>query len=596
MFQKVLSEYNIPSMITDHQGLIASRETEDTLFFLRAVQNPEDKSEIKKVLTTLYFNFSYEKLMSATEEEFSLWQKMFYDFKQFYIQNGILSLLDEILSKTRVIPACLLKINGERTASNLKQLFQFLSDLVLQKSFALEALIEHLNYMRSDPPSIPLQIDRETDCVQIMTLHASKGLQFPVVFLGSVFFKNSSPRQDGLCFYSDQEHTFIDLEFSSASEVRHQDEKVEEYKRLLYVAMTRAQHLLYMPLYLPEKKNFISLPNFLWPEGKTFSELVSYLSSFPDLFQVEPLCNSNANSFSGPWPPPSSLKVFKNPFPDFSLPPHVVPYTSFSGLSAQDKDMDSIPVAPLVSSSSLLPPGIKTGLLLHDLLEQVPFQCFKFPFPFEESFVSNYNPELHELIRRKILLHDFPSSSYPEILKILWNTLNTPLPSPKGNFRLCDISEKQSELEFLFPLDPAVAEPVQLSLTPDQNISYTFDSKARFLKGYIDLLFFHEGQYYIVDWKSNDLGKLSQDYESGLMLGDLIRHRYPLQFTLYSAALYQFLKLQNLQDQITSLFGGVYYLYLRGMDGASNRGIFYSRPSPQEINTVLNHIRKHSYD
>lgn len=597
LFQEVLSEYNIPSMITDHKGLIASRETEDTLFLLRAILNPEDKSDVKKALSTFYFNVSYKKLMSAAEEEFSSWQKIFYDFKQFSVQNGIPALLGEILTRTKVIPASLLKINGERTASNLKQLFQFLADLVLQNSFSLETLTEHLDHMRFNPPSIPLQIDRETDCVQIMTLHGSKGLQFPVVFLGSVFFQNRSPRQEGLCFYSDQEHTFIDLEYSEASEMRHQNEKNQEYKRLLYVAMTRAQYLLYMPLYLPRQKNIISLPNFLWPEGKIFSELLTDFSSMPDLFEVEPLWDSKVNSFQAPPPSVSPLKAPKNPFTDFSLIPHRVHHTSFSGLSAEDKDRDSSPpAAPLTVSSPLLPPGTKTGLLLHELLEQVNFEWFRSPMIFEESFISIHNPELHELLCSRILLHDFSPSSYSEILKILWNTLTTPLPSPQGNFRLCDITEKQNEVEFLLPLDCSIADPVQLSVSPDQKISYAFESNARFLKGYIDLLFFHEGQYYIVDWKSNDLGTLPEDYQSGLMLNDLVRHRYPLQFTLYSAALYQFLKIQNLENKTASLFGGVYYLYLRGMDGVSTRGIYYDRPTPEEINTVLKHLRINPYE
>ncbi len=591
LFQEILSKHHIPSMITDHKGLIASRETEDTLFLLRAVLNPEDKSDVKKALCTLYFNMSYKKLMSAEEEEFSSWRKIFYDFKQFSIQNGIPALLREILSRTKVIPACLLKMNGERTASNLKQLFQFLADLVLQNSFSLEALTEHLDHIRFNPPSIPLQIDRETDCVQIMTLHGSKGLQFPVVFLGSVFFQNRSPRQEGLCFFSDQEHTLIDLEYSQTSEIRHQEEKSEEYKRLLYVAMTRAQDLLYMPLYLPKQKNIISLPNFLWPEGKDFTELLSDLSFIPDLFEVEPLRDSKAISIPASFPSVSPLKTFENPFPDFSLSSHVVHHTSFSGLSAQDKDRDSSPAAPLNASSSLLPPGAKTGLLLHDLLEQMNFQWFRAPILFEESFVSAHNPELHELLCNKILLHDFPASCYPEILKILWNTLNTPLPSPEGDFRLCDVTEKQNEVEFLLPLESSIAEPVQISLSPGQKVHYVFETNARFLKGYIDLLFLHEGRYYIADWKSNDLGALPEDYQSGLVLNDLLRHRYPLQFVLYSAALYQFLKLQNLEHQTSSLFGGVYYLYLRGMDGISNRGVYYTRPIPEEINTVLKHVR-----
>ena len=597
MFQEILSESGIPSIITDHKGLLSTKETEDTLYFLRAVKNPEDKSDVRKALSSLYFDISFKKLCSATEEEFSDWQKLFYDFNQFYIQNGTPALLNEMLFKTRIIPKSLLKLNGERTASSLKQLYQFLTDSVLQKSCTLDALIEYLDHLRLDPPSIPLQIDRETDCVQIMTLHASKGLQFPVVFLGSVFFKSLSTRQEGLCYFSDHDRTFIDLEYSPDSEKRHQDEKTEEYKRLLYVAMTRAQYLLYMPLYLPRQKNFISLPNFLWPEGKNFDELVHDLSSSPELFEVEDILETS----SVPVHPPSlgMLKDFIPPFPDFSMTPHLVPYTSFSSLSSEDKDLDDSPLPPPASevSSSLLPPGSKTGLLLHDLLEQVEFDWFKEPFiSFDPSFISLQNSQLHELLSQRIALHDFHPSSYPEILRILWNTLNTPLPSPQEGFRLCDIREKHSELEFLLPLDPAINKAVNLSLPPMRKVSYAFDSRAQFLKGFIDLLFFYKNQYFIVDWKSNDLGNSPEHYRYEPVVDDLVRHRYPLQFMLYTAALYQYLKLHDSEKKISSLFGGVYYLYLRGMDGTSENGVFYHRPQKDEILTVLNHLKVIPHD
>jgi exodeoxyribonuclease V beta subunit len=99
------------------------------------------------------------------------------------------------------------------------------------------------------------------------------------------------------------------------------------------------------------------------------------------------------------------------------------------------------------------------------------------------------------------------------------------------------------------------------------------------LKGFIDLVFEHQGKYYVLDWKSNHLGDDVSYYHGQALSGAMADHRYDLQYQIYALALHRFLRSRIDNYDYEQHFGGVYYLFLRGMDGASDHGIFSAKPS-----------------
>ena len=119
--------------------------------------------------------------------------------------------------------------------------------------------------------------------------------------------------------------------------------------------------------------------------------------------------------------------------------------------------------------------------------------------------------------------------------------------------------ERLIELEFTYPLGSPAAQ-------------------AGYMKGFIDLVFRHEGRWYIVDYKSNWLGEQAADYTPERLAEVMRAHRYDLQLGIYAAALKRALLLREPDlDWITS-FGGVFYLFLRGMGPGSQAGVFFTRP------------------
>ena len=171
-------------------------------------------------------------------------------------------------------------------------------------------------------------------------------------------------------------------------------------------------------------------------------------------------------------------------------------------------------------------------------------------------------------------------------------------------------SERLSELEFMFPLKPltpGILEQALAGCKPSLRVpsplagegqgegagallSYrssrlTFDQVKGFLRGFMDLVFRHEGKYYLVDWKSNHMGDRVEDYVQDVLLQSMIRDNYILQYHLYTVALNQYLKLRLERYSYDEHFGGVFYVYLRGVDPSMGPeyGIFRARPDEETV-------------
>jgi exodeoxyribonuclease V beta subunit len=122
-------------------------------------------------------------------------------------------------------------------------------------------------------------------------------------------------------------------------------------------------------------------------------------------------------------------------------------------------------------------------------------------------------------------------------------------------------------------------------LVPADTSRFTFDPVKGFLRGFMDLVFIHDGKYYLIDWKSNHLGNSVQDYGQNALLKSMIRDNYILQYHLYCVALHQYLRHRQEGYSYAEHFGGVFYVYLRGVDSSKGPeyGIFRARPDEENL-------------
>jgi exodeoxyribonuclease V beta subunit len=105
------------------------------------------------------------------------------------------------------------------------------------------------------------------------------------------------------------------------------------------------------------------------------------------------------------------------------------------------------------------------------------------------------------------------------------------------------------------------------------------------MKGYIDMIFFFNGRYYLVDWKSNCLGLHITDYGKSALINEIKENHYEIQYLIYVLALHKYLAKRICDYSYEKNFGGVFYLFIRGISSqyGPEYGVFYDLPEPNSI-------------
>jgi exodeoxyribonuclease V beta subunit len=271
--------------------------------------------------------------------------------------------------------------------------------------------------------------------------------------------------------------------------------------------------------------------------------------------------------------------------------------TSYSGLVKQGShghkevlmdigtfDVDSADETQQDDEEQLLsifnfPRGAQPGTFLHALFEEV-----EYTLPATEQ--SN-TESIVELMKQ--------SSIDEQWLPVLQTMVDTVLATPLDGetLSLCDTlsSQRLVEMEFMLPIKLLSAPQLNRVIKQHDSLSARagelgFQAVQGMLKGFIDLVFEHQGKYYVLDWKSNHLGDHIEDYHRAALENSMADHRYDLQYQIYSLALHRFLSSRISNYDYESHFGGVFYVFLRGVDGQSDNGIFSARPSLEMLNDL----------
>jgi exodeoxyribonuclease V beta subunit len=262
---------------------------------------------------------------------------------------------------------------------------------------------------------------------------------------------------------------------------------------------------------------------------------------------------------------------------------------SFSALAhghdAELPDYDSQTINELVLESNQqialdrfgFPKGAQAGTCLHAIFEFL-------------DFASGDDDKNTTLINKTLLQYGFESQWTQPVKEWFQQVLDTEL---DPGLKLKQLSQQQrlDELSFYFPVAGLTVESLQAALQPLVTAGTPlarvverlhFADLTGFMKGFIDLVFEHDGRYYIVDYKSNYLGRSQQAYQADELEQAMVSHDYPLQYLIYSLALHRYLKLRLADYDPQQHLGGVYYLFIRGMKPEwGQAGVFYDQPSAE---------------
>ena len=180
---------------------------------------------------------------------------------------------------------------------------------------------------------------------------------------------------------------------------------------------------------------------------------------------------------------------------------------------------------------------------------------------------------------------------------MIQKTLRYRMLAPDGKqFSLCetDPAARFSEWEFHFP--SLASRPWTTSIKAVLEKHWAGDEQKQsfiramanwnrpvpegFIKGYLDLVFRHDGYYYVVDWKSNQLRRDVANFNVRGITAEMADAGYFFQYMLYAAVLHQFLK-ETLREKYSweRNFGGIQYFFLRGIAAGGEAPVFSDRPS-----------------
>lgn len=262
--------------------------------------------------------------------------------------------------------------------------------------------------------------------------------------------------------------------------------------------------------------------------------------------------------------------------------------TSYSGLQqrghgiAQDLiprlDIDAAGVGEVIEESGLtphqFPRGASPGTFLHSLFENLDFT----------------QPVDPHWVEEQLALGGYDAHWTPVLTEWLDAILQAPLNETGVSLSQLSAREKQVEMEFYLPISqPLMASQLDALIRQYDPLSaecpaLDFMQVRGMLKGFIDLVFRHQGRYYLLDYKSNWLGEDSSAYTQQAMASAMQAHRYDLQYQLYTLALHRYLRHRITDYDYERHFGGVIYLFLRGVDRENpQQGIYATRPDGELI-------------
>jgi exodeoxyribonuclease V beta subunit len=602
LMEAELEDHQIPYSYYQKPGLFASDEAYYLSVAFNAILAPLDGPRIKKALLTPFFRFHPDDLYAyddvpATHPA----RRLFLHWYELAQHRRWGEMFQSILTDTGLIFRDAGKPQWDRAQANYQQVFAYLSEIAYRKNLNFQRMCTQLDGYRHQIISAESdadihEIETEKRKVQIMTMHRAKGLQFPVVFIAGGLTQGVVEQYH--CFHHvDADHPgdfgkVIDLS-RTVDPGRHLQESIDEDKRLLYVALTRAQFKLYLPFFpaLNQHRYFGPVCRFMAqaievafpvPAGSKEMESketgksknVTWLKS--DIHHHAPADPAPLSKVlsRGELPPDDLLPtdtyfVHRSTVLDSFSSIHgkmqkpvgaesTQPRTTFTNPPTMGREDDESTtrqqkaIARAHRPADDIPGGPDVGSMFHDILEHIDFAAvIRHPRSLLED------DGIGDLIHRQMAQYGVDSIFRSHVARVVEDTLTTPIPQLKNDFSLGMLTPEDRRHEISF--------------------YYTTDSSSdRFIRGVVDLVFRYEKKYYIADWKSN---YLVDGYGVASMAASMDAADYRLQYRLYTVAVRRWLQ-QVLGDRFDPEhhFGGVFYFYLRGMGIGPDHGIYYVPP------------------
>lgn len=643
--ENAMKDSGIPFLRYKDKNLFRGIECKHWISLINAIASPDftghNRAFLSEALFTRFFdipieNVTDEKYDSPTCDE----RKALIEWQMLAEDRKWAKLLESIFEKTQ-IEKHLSGLDNLQTLSKFRQIGEYIVEYLYKNDSSLDGVSRHLSRLvaRTEGPDDEGSLvarGTDFDCVQLMTIHASKGLEFPVVIAAGGFKQRNNQIPQVYLYHEEKKDDegkpvgkYAKLSFSEDGKEKMKNEEEIEWQRLFYVAYTRASSLMILPNYEKSRSGDKRIDNVFTKTITT--SLSAFMQNDANKKLYENFIFSEENNRKLSKEVQEILKHKKEKESDGTTEDsqkevftelkdarnRLLKKNSYSSLGhkkialneyvsdkykpeEEDDDDENLEETSELSDSDYLkgyPRGSKLGLALHSIFEKIDFET---ALPIASASSGKRISDYEELCTDsdvKALIEDSFSEQGLKIdeedsknwrkntAQIIWNTLSARFKELTGEkegeaFSLREIllKDRSSEVEFNFM-------PEEFSSAPEIR---------NYFNGFIDLLFVRnvDGKevYSLLDWKSDTLPDYSESETANHSV-----EKYSIQMVLYSYCLVKWLKTfpkyssMDYNEIYKNHFGGIYYVYLRGTKAGTDNGIFAQKwDNWKMLNTIFN--------
>ncbi len=615
--------------LSNRDSVYDAREARDLLHCLRAFLSPQDGRLIRAALATATLTLTYPDIERLNTDETRLdeYIQHFIRYRELWNTQGVLAAMRQFIMDQALPSRLLARPDGERILTNLLHLSERLQAEGIHRdgpAGLLRYLEDVLGNEGENTDENILRLESDQGLIRVVTIHKSKGLEYPLVFLPFIcgFKPIEKSKTSHFKYHDDRGQVTLTMAKGcedDSAQTKMDNERLQEELRLLYVALTRARHALWLGTAPLKRGNGAANQlqqgalGYLLSGGEAIAneavraklEELLHHPKAAVIVDVEPEQPVHYPPKNNVMEKGEALRIQKRLFSRWWVAsysalsfarhttatdtPEAAETARFDQGNEEALQAAEVLPSPAPANDTLhgFPAGTEPGVLLHSLLETAASPFYGF------NRVAGDAALRTKLIGR-IMQRKHYSDWQTRLETWLERFLTTRFTLGNQTLSLSELmaADCVAEMEFWFQasaVDTLILDTVvKTHILPQQTRpELQANTLNGLLKGFIDLVFQHQGRYYVVDYKSNRLGATDADYATPKLNQAMLQHRYDLQYSLYLLALHRYLRsrLRENYDYDRDI-GGAVYIFLRGLDNEKTRGIYHHKPPLPLIETL----------
>ena len=616
-----LRERGVPCVATDRRSVFETDAARELQVLLHAIAHPEDAGAVRAAAATSLIGITFEQLLEW-EEHPAGWQALLEDIRHLHRvwnERGVQAVVSELISE-RIASRVLATPIGERVLTDLRHLGELLQTRAAAAS-GMEELLAWFGDCRNGENDAEaseetrLRIESDRPRLRLTTLHASKGLEFPIVLLPLMWAHGERADRMGLYLVNDEATGQRLIDVSEAARAAERQDDQDERFRVLYVALTRAIHACHVYALPPDRPR---QGNSKKPaEGTERSALdvmlqriealqlapdalqqrttnIRWLSHWPEITSstCTPAITQAPRQRSARPMPQRSTGLLEGKYSFTTLTrfgPQGLSETDTPADDERDHGVEPLPDVPtaidaptpstephpeLLRLSAVR--GVDIGNAIHAIFEH---RQIGVPLARQRDLIVASLDAAN--VRRERMDRELLIDALTQRLQA---ALDTDLRAGDGSaLQLSTLSSRdlRAEMEFTFALDAVALDALHRACAAHGEANLVPVRGKRItglLTGKIDLVFRHEGRFHVLDYKGNHLGERLADYVPHALCERMDEHHYRFQALLYTIALDRYLRqrLRNAYRRKEHL-GECFYLFVRAAGLAPGAGVWRHR-------------------